>query len=139
MKHTLFFLVGLMLLIGCGSDETLAPLGFPPVISDLSYSPGGAVQGAGGGAITVTAAFNFVDLDSDIVAVQVCSDSCDGGPRVCNTGMLLGNGIADGSGTTEGRFPTTCSPGRYGGDLTVIDSLGLESNTLEGFFYLIAP
>jgi len=112
-----------------------------PVISNLSYSPTSVVQGAGGGVVTVTGTLDFTDPDGDVISERGCVDTCPtGGPRICQINRISGAmGLTSGVIKLSVPVQTTGTPGVYGGDFTVIDSKGLESNTLQVSFTITEP
>lgn len=72
MKKVFMAVVLMVALCGCGggggssSSDSSPASSHVPGIAGLSYSPKSAALNSGGGAVTITGSFNFIDASGDI-------------------------------------------------------------------------
>ncbi len=121
-------------LFGCGGgggSSTPPPDNDVPSISNLSFSPTSAHVGDGGGAVTVTGSYNFIDPDGDISTINIHWVDTLGHSGTISGAANLG-GATVGTGVWAVVGASTAVATTYSFDFYVIDSIGNISNHLTG-------
>ncbi len=107
------------------------------MISNLQYSPSSATQGQGGGAVTVTGAYDFGDAGGDVVSSTFIPYDSQG-----KAGTPITSTISNVAGVKAGTIyfyysADTTVKGVFTGKLYVTVSTGATSNTLTGTFSVL--
>jgi chitinase len=132
--------VSIIALGGCGGDDSSGnnngtnQTSSAPVISDLILSPTSAIMGSGGGQVSVTHSFYFVDNDSNVSTVTLSIFDSNNNLLFTNTNPIEGIS-GENSGTIQGGISADTSiAGEFTFEFYLTDETNLQSNVIEGSF-----
>ena len=127
-----------LVIIGCGGGGG-GSQGNPganhlPAISNLHYSPQSASLNSGGGAITVTATYDFTDSGKDVKSAVITT--YDPAGAVLSTTAVDASSLSGlASGTAYGSaVVSTTTAGNFSFDIYLVDAANGVSNKLRGTF-----
>jgi hypothetical protein len=143
MKKYYYFIVLTILLLtlscsggggGGGSSSGSGSTDSTPMISNLTVYPSSAPLNDGGGSITLTLTYNFIDMGGDLSTSTFVLYYPDGTTKTFTPRSLASlNGITSGQ-ITEPVNTTTQTRGTATFGIYVTDSGGRQSNQLKGTF-----